>query len=151
MSDDILYASDLRNSYLQSPVDDLYSFYYTMQWAAVFHNEEFAAKDVPSHLDIFRKKLLGNQDNRLFVTSKINDLIPLEPLEYGSVLVSCQPVLRDWYTELQRLRVDWHDCRKGLKGQEVKGEIYIPLFLTFAVRGVAMLSEVVHKHTENMD
>jgi len=50
MSDDILTASDDNHEYLQSPVDDLFSFYYTMQWAAVFHNQEFATKGIPNGL-----------------------------------------------------------------------------------------------------
>ena len=37
MSDDILTAAEDGLDYLQSPLDDLFSFYYTLQWAAVFH------------------------------------------------------------------------------------------------------------------
>jgi len=40
----ILTASEYGDDYRQSPVDDLYSF---MQWAAVFHDQDLAAKDVP--------------------------------------------------------------------------------------------------------
>ena len=149
MSDGILSAAQSGARYLQSPVDDLYSFYFTMQWAAVFHNVEFATKDVPLNLEVLRKYLLGNQHNRLFVTSEIIDPLPLKPGEYGSFLAKCQPLLRAWYSEMQNLRVDWYGCRDGLEKQEVTvtGEVYIPLFLTFAVRGVASLAEVVRKHT----
>jgi hypothetical protein len=31
----VLTAADCGRDYLQAPVDDLYSFNYTMQWAAV--------------------------------------------------------------------------------------------------------------------
>ena len=34
--------------------DYLFSYYATMQWAAVFHDEEFAAKDIPFDLKILR-------------------------------------------------------------------------------------------------
>ena len=61
MSDDNLTAAACNEDYLQSPVDDLLSFYYTMQWAAVFHNQEFIAKDVPSKLKLLCKNLLGAQ------------------------------------------------------------------------------------------
>ena len=153
MSDDLLIAVEYRRDYLQSPVDDLYSFYHTLQWAAVFHNQEFAAKDIPipSYLEELREKLMGNQDNRLFTTSTITALSPLEPCEYGSVLVNCQPILRAWNAELQVLLADWKKCQRELKGQDTKAEIYIPLFLTFAVRGVATLAELVHKYTKDMD
>ena len=52
MSDDVLTAAEYRSDYLQSPVDDLFFFYYTMQWAAVFHDQEFAAEDIPFDLKI---------------------------------------------------------------------------------------------------
>ena len=153
MSDDSLIASKYRRDYLQSPVDDLYSFYYTMQWAAVFHNQEFAAKekDIPFELKILRENLLGTQSDRSFVTTEIVDPSRLRPRECGSVVSNCQPVLRAWYMELRGLRDDWKDCLYELEGQETKAEIYKHLFSTFAVRGVATLAELVHKYTKDMD
>ena len=58
MSDDVLTAAEYRSDYLQSPVDDLFSFYYTMQWAAVFHDQEFAAEVIPFDLKILWGNLL---------------------------------------------------------------------------------------------
>jgi hypothetical protein len=151
MSDDILTAADSGYDYLQSPVDDLYSFYYTMQWAAVFHNQEFAAKDVPPKLKLLRENLLGTRYNRLWTTTEIIARIPFKSREHGSVLANCQSVLRAWYSELEGLKADWIGCQDALEGQETKAEIYISLFSTFALRGVATLAELVHKHTEDMD
>ena len=112
MSDDILNAVEYRHNYLQSPVDDLFSFYYTMQWAAVFRNQEFAAKDIPFELKILREKLLGN--NRSATTLQITAPSLLFSHEYGLVVAKCHPVLRAWYLELQSLRVDWNR-QKGRK------------------------------------
>ena len=42
MSDQLLQAMELDVDYLQSPVDDLFSFYFTMQWAAAFNNKKFS-------------------------------------------------------------------------------------------------------------
>jgi hypothetical protein len=158
MSDDMLTAAEHRRDYLQSPVDDLYSFYYTLQWAAVFHDGEFDGKDIPFELKLSREKLLGTQDNRLFTTTRITAPSSLTPLAYGSVVTQCQPVLRAWYLELQGLNEDWIKCQSKLRGresklrgQETKAEIYISLFSTFALRGVAALAEIVHKHIKNMD
>ena len=148
MSDDILTT---ENNYLQSPVDDLFSFYYTMQWAIVFHDREFSTKDVPSKLKKLRQHLLGNQYERLFTTTQFTSGSPLRPREYGSVVAKCQPLLRAWNSELEALRVDWINCQYELEGQEIKAEIYIPLFLTLAVRGVATLVELVYKYTKDMD
>ena len=149
MSDDMLSAAEHRRDYLQSPLDDLFSFYYTMQWAAIFHNEEFAGKDIPIELKILRENLLGDRRER--TTLEIIDPLPLRPLEYGSILANCQPVLRAWYFELRNLRVDWKVLQFELEGQEINAEIYIPLFSMFALRGVASFAEVVYKHTKDMD
>ena len=153
MSDDSLIASKYCRDYLQSPVDDLYSFYYTMQWAAVFHNQEFAAKDkdIPFELKILREKLLGTQSNRSFATTQITAPSSLTPLEYGLVLTQCQPLLRAWNLKLQGLKEDWKKCHSKLWGQATKAEIYKHLFSTFAIRGVAILGDLVHKHAKDMD
>ena len=153
MSDDILTAAECHwhDDYLQSPVDDLYFFYHTMQWAAVFHNQEFAAKDIPFELKLLCKNLLGEKNDRLSVTTKITTSQSIWSYDYGSVVANCHPVLQAWYGKLADLRNDWEDCQHELKGQEIKAEIYIPLFLTFAVRGVSELAEIVHKYTKDMD
>ena len=151
MSDDILEAAEGGSDYLQSPIDELFSFYYTMQWAALFHEQEIGANDIPIKLKRLREKFLEN--NRLSGTTEIINKITLwtPRHEYGPFLASCQPVLRAWYLELQDLSRLWRDCEYELNGQEMKAEIYLPLFLTFAVRGVAILAELVHEHTKNMD
>ena len=150
MSDDMLTSAEYHLEYLQSPVDDLYSFYYTMQWAAVLHDKEFAHKDIPFELKILRQKLSGTQMDRSFATSKI--IAPLSRTHlYGSVLSNCRPVLRAWYMELQNLEVEWSTCQSKLPGQETTAEIYIPLFSAFALRGVATLGELVYKYTKDMN
>ena len=151
MSDDILTASQYSRDYLQSPVDDLFSFYYTMQWAVVFHNQEFATKGIPRGLKKLREKLLGTQDNRLVTTIEITSPSSLRPHEYGSFVARFQPLLRAWYWELQGLKANWKDCLYELEGQETNAEIYIPLFSTFALRGVVSLAELVYKYTKDMD
>ena len=140
MSDDILTTAEYRRDYLQSPVDDLFSFYYTMQQAAVFHDQEFVAEDIPFDLNILRENLVGS--DRSSTTLQIITPSLYTPLGYGSVLTDCQPVLRDLYFELQGLNRDWTKCQFELRGEDT---IQIPLFSTFALRGVAMLAELVYR------
>ena len=102
-------------------------------------------------LKMSRENLLGGKNDRSFTTSKITALLPLEPDEYGSYLVNCQPMLRAWNLELQVLLADWNKCQLELEGRETNAEIYISMFLIFAVRGVATLAELVHKYTKDMD
>ena len=151
MSDDILIAAEYCRDYLQSPVDDLYSFYYSMQWAAAFHDQELGAKDIPFELKTFRDDLLGDRKDRLFATFQITGPSSLSPLEYGSVLTQCHPVLRAWYWKLQGIRDDWKKNQSKVQEQEKNTEIYIPLFSAFALRGVATLAELVYEYTKEMD
>jgi hypothetical protein len=151
MSDDILVAAQYRRDYLQSYVDDLFSFYYTMQWAAVFTIRS-------SLLKIFL--WISKYCARTFWELERIDLSPpnevlffkFSPREYGSILADYQPVLRDWYVELQSLKADWKNCQLEQKGKKTNAEIYIPLFSTLALlKGVATLAEVVYRHTTDMD
>jgi hypothetical protein len=50
MSDGLLDAIRLDEQYLQSPIDDLWSFYYVVQWAAVFNDVQFASSMPPAML-----------------------------------------------------------------------------------------------------
>ena len=92
MSDDMLTAAEYHREYLQLPVDDLYC--YTMQWATVFLNQEFApARDISFELKVLRDNFSGTRMDRSFATHEITDPSSISPLEYGSVLTQCQPVL----------------------------------------------------------
>ena len=151
MSDDILNAAENMDEYLQSPIDDLYSFYYTMQWAAAFHDQEFTSKDVPKKLKCLRENLLGTYKDRLYATIEITDPSPLSPLDYGSFLTQCEPVLGAWYLQLRVIKADWKKCQSKLHGKDFDAKVYISLFWTFALRGVATLAEVVYEHTRDME
>ena len=122
-----------------------------MQWAAVYHDHEFAAKDILFELKLLRKKLLGTQDNKSFATTEITTPSSLSPLDYGSLLTQCQPVLRAWHLELRGIKDDWKKCQSKLRGRNIETMVYISLFSTFALRGVSTLAEVVYKYTTDID
>ena len=88
-----------------------------MQWAAVFHNQEFVAEDIPFELQLLHEKLLGHQENRSFATSIITAFSHVNMVQP----VNCQ---RAWNAELQVLPADWKKCRRELKGWNTKAEIY---------------------------
>src|SRR5277367_4041848 len=118
MSDDLLTATERNRPYLQTPVDDLFSLYYTMQWAAVFHNQEFSAgKDIPSDLRALRKEVSGNRSERASATTEIALSTELEVDEYGQFLVDCHPFMRDWHLSLVTLRNNWKNPALCLRNQ----------------------------------
>ena len=72
MSDDLLEAAKLDIPYLQSPVDDLWSFYYVAQWAAVFNNVDFPGNTpLPVKLLHLRQLLAGTPVERDSGTRKV--------------------------------------------------------------------------------
>ena len=153
MSDALLRATEVDASYLQSPVDDLLSFYYTLQWAAVFHNGEFTTgKDVPSYLRVLREDISGDQRARTTTTYTITTSVALEVDEYGQFLVDCHPFLRNWHSSLRDLVHKWTRTQSWFKksGMKESGSMYPSLFLWLAVEGVAQLAELVDKHTSRM-
>ena len=148
MSDHLLEAMELGVDYLQSPVDDLFSFYFTMQWAAAFNKNEFTAKAIPLHLDYLRQGLSGNKDSRSSATIKIIYHAELEEDRYGQFLVSCQPFLQSWYPSLQVLNAEFRKCHSQLRKSKLESEsdAYTALFSIFALKGVTQLAELVHSY-----
>ena len=147
MSDDLLTTTERNRPYLQTPVDDLFSLYYTMQWAAVFHNQEFSAgKDIPSDLRALRKEVSGNRSERASATTEIALSAELAVDRYGQFLVDCHPFLRHWYLSLLSLRDNWKESQSQLEEQH-SALAYPSLFSIFAVQGVAQLAKLVDKYT----
>jgi len=148
MSDELLEAAELGVGYLQSPVDDLFSHYFTMQWAAAFNDKEFATPEaVPLHLDRLRQDLSGSRAHRLLATHLISRPAKLKADRYGRFLLSCHPFLRSWYSSLLALNDEFQECLQNFK---LEDRTYADLFSLFAVKGVAQLAELVHTHTQNM-
>ena len=153
MSDGLLQATEQNRDYLQSPVDDFFSLYYAMQWAAVFHNGEFATgQDIPDLLCALREDIAGDQQARAYSTNSIVNSRLLDADDYGQFVVKCHPFLRDWYSSLHDLLYEWTKCQSELKKSEVQnsGLLYTSLFSTFAMQGVAQLAALVSKHIQSM-
>ena len=149
MSDELLRAMELEVGYLQSPVDDLFSFYFTMQWAAAFNNTKFSnAETIPLDLDWIRQGLSGSCAERSLATHKIIDPAKLKEDRYGQFLVGCHPFLRSWYSSLLGLNDEFQECHSQLQESNLESEndAYTALFLRFAVQGVAQLAQLVHSY-----
>lgn len=147
MSDEMLMAARLNTPYVQSPVDDLYSFYYVAQWAAANNNIEFADPDstpVPDHLEDLRTRLAGSPAERAEGTKRITAIRTMDPNTYGNFLVECRPLLRIWNQKLEQFVNDWEDEIKHLKPPpKEQYNIYYPLFRQYTDRGVRELLELV--------
>ena len=123
MSDKLLGSidQDYPYPYLQSPIDDLWSFFYVTLWAALFNSPN--APD--NHI---RKGVSGNRNNREATVGRL--LAPDSEREFqeetgkplSPVMTQVVPVLRLWHRKLQALQGksgDLQDWAHGF-GDEAK-------------------------------
>ena len=144
MSNSLLDAAALDKRYLQSPVDDLLSFYYVTQWAAANNNRDFPdSATVSDELKLLRKRLASSFSDRELATSTMTKR-PLDPELYGTFAAECQPILQEWDNHLMILMGDW-ECKLKTIDPDVADQyaVYYPLFREFTDRGAFELLRLV--------
>lgn len=145
MSDDMLEAAKLDMPYLQSPVDDLWSFYYVAQWAAVFNNTNFPGDTpVPIKLAELRRLIAGSQADRALGTRKVTRPA-LDQIEYGQFLADSYCILREWEFKLNQLTADWSTTKFDHLTADLYDKCY-PCFRNFTDRGVLELIQLAQQH-----
>ena len=129
-------------AYLQSPIDDFFSFFYTAQWAAIFNDKPFdGAKSVPARLADWRSDIGKSHASRDSVTFVITDQEnPLSPAGYGTFLNQLHPFLAQWWSKLAKLRGDWRTSLGSI--EDCDAASLEKLFQKFTDRAVVDLIEV---------
>jgi hypothetical protein len=149
MSDGLLKSARLNKSYLQSPIDDLWSFYYVAQWAAVYNDTMYSdPKSIPADLSELRDFIAGDQRARALGRQTVTGPT-LDPCEYGQFLVNCSPFLREWELKLNQLTSDW---RRDNVASITNGDRYTshyPYFRRYTDRGVLELVQLIQQHFPN--
>lgn len=141
MSVALLEANQYGTQYLQSPIDDLWSFYYVAQWAAVFNNTYFPdSTPIPPGLARLRHLLSSYLDNRNSVTFTIMSH-DKDDNQYGQMLKDCSGILREWHNELQNLAAAWK-----VKVKEAKIEALHVIFRDITDKALLDLVRLVDKH-----
>lgn len=152
MSSGLLRSIRLSETYLHSPVDDLESFYYTMQWAAVHNEGSSTGKHETKELEILRAGIFGSADSRFQGTLLVHRIRPNnqeDAQKFGAFLPKLQPVFKKWYPSILALVESWRAVKDGFDGTDVSRQ-YIRHALVFAYRGVADYLEIVHKHRKSL-
>jgi hypothetical protein len=147
MSDGLLNAARLQKPYLQSPVDDLWSFYYVAQWAAVFNNMNFPDPTlVPADLADLRRLIAGSQDQRSTGLVRMVTGPDLDPTEFGQFLADSSSLLRDWQVKLTRLTTEWNSAKVDRLTDGSLFHSRYPYFRDFTNRGVLELLQLVQEY-----
>jgi len=152
MSDSLVRTLKSHRPYLHSPIDDLYSFYYTTQWAVAFNDGASEGKQDGSEIREFRTMVAGKEraEAVMIALTKRPSLTTRE--EYGLFFAQSLALLNPWWVRLAALNSEWDDVTrqaKALKGEDK--EKYLGLnFLIFGYRGVGEYFELVHEHRKSL-
>ena len=136
------------DDYLQSPVDDLWSFYYVAQWAAAYNGFQQGG-DILRGLRRFRDDIRGSLKDREFATLNVIDSKIKRASEYGTFLSECGSLLKKWRGKLVELELGWVKAFDNLKRAQVEGHLYAmyyPHFRKLTDKGVLDLLELIAEH-----
>ncbi|EIW80211.1 hypothetical protein CONPUDRAFT_137525 [Coniophora puteana RWD-64-598 SS2] len=104
MSEGLITSVKMKEPYLQSPVDDVFSFFYSALWAAVY-NGDYNELGLPNGLDVLRQEIASETRTRAVET--VVERVALKANNYGDFLPKCQAFLRSWQAIIKRIVVDW--------------------------------------------
>ena len=151
MSDDLLDTLDIPKPYLHSPIDDLNSFFFTMQWAAAFNDGASGKRHDTREIQHFRDMISGRDRAKAttLVRDRLNPNRRNTPKEYGSFFAHSLYVLTPWIRELVDLRCDWEesivDKAEDLDDEEKK-KLLRSSFLIWGYRGVVEYLKLVNEN-----
>ncbi len=140
MSPGLVLATDSRDAYLHTPMDDMYSFFYVALWVTLLHPKA-EGKTEKEHVWRGRlrngKRDLVIQDFRRLVDD--DEMANYSPLLRGMLLV-----LQDWYPAIEKLDLE---LRRSLvnKNDNIQRNPLL-CFDRFAFRGVKAFVDVLTQH-----
>lgn len=153
MSSGLLRSLRVSEPYLHSPVDDLESFYFTMQWAAACNDGSDSGKHETASIEALRAGLSSSSDKR-FLASRAIHRIRIDNEEdvemFGTFLAKLQPVLKEWYPSILGLIQSWRTVKDGVGEVDDVSGYYIRHALVFAYRGVSDYLKIVHKYRDSL-
>ena len=142
MSRELRQAMDRGLAYKQGAIDDLWSFWYTFQWAIL--NSQALAGSKSADITWWRNNIAGDVNARDAVYLDLRKIRPRSA--HPEFLKTMVPLLADWYTSLDALE---EECLDIL--EDVKEDQKLLVLFTFALNGVASYAELLAKHRESLE
>ena len=139
MSRALRKALDFNDPYMQSPVDDMHSFFWVAYWAVLHPSGLQTEKELR-----LRRRIEGTLDVR---QAAVEGLLKAsyDPA-YSALLRTMAPLLQDWHASLRILSQDF--CRTLLGLKELDSRLLRLLFHRFAYRGMTDFVDLLAKHRE---
>ena len=155
MSDALLNTLDIPKDHLHSPIDDLDSFFFTMQWAAAFNDGASGKRHDTREIQHFRDRISGR--DRGNATPMVQNMLrhddPDTLEEYGPFFTCSLSVLAPWIQKLVDLRRAWRRSIMNKAedlGDEEKEKFLRSNFLIWGYRGVAEYLELVYENRASL-
>lgn len=150
MSSSLLYSTSDPRQYIHSPIDDLFSFFYVGQWAAV-HNDEYPTNSQNVHS--LRRQLDGTLQSRESATSDIASLTRSDI--YTPFIAQSAPILREWKSSLEELKRVWAMVELQAREEKLTGteasDFFVPQFHKFSLRGVVLYLRLLAKIQDKLE
>jgi len=148
MSDDLAETLSSPSPYLHSPIDDLYSFYFTAQWAAAFNDGASGRKQDGTKIKRFRVMVAGSERARATaIASKKRPSLTVRQ-EYGPFFAQSLALFGPWWERLTALYGEWQGVMneaEALEGEDKEKHLGRN-FLIIGYRGVGEYFKLVHEH-----
>lgn len=160
MTKSMLYSMTNRKPYIQSPIDDLFSFFYVGQWAVVYNAETDSRKlqDLRRQLQVPRSQHYAF-DSHFYDYIRARDEATSDIASgytgtYSPFLKPSVHILREWMPPLVQLERAWATVElqaqaEGLTGKEAN-YFFVPHFYKFALRGVVLYLRLLLKHRDEL-
>ena len=143
MSTQLWTAIERGETYVQSPVDDLQSFWWATLWAAVYNPRSSTDENIQD----WRGQL--GSDDRTKVRDAVTRSSTLEDMEVGLVK-AILPLLWKWDGSLDELWVDLKHAVAARVGGADEAERKRLLFYRFAYRGVTEFVTLLANERESI-
>ncbi|KAF8204278.1 hypothetical protein K438DRAFT_2098551 [Mycena galopus ATCC 62051] len=149
MSRGLRAAYDASEPYLQSPLDDLWAFFYTTVWATIFHTRRPHELPISSQEASWRKgtrsRLVTERDGSVAAIVKVRAF----QKQFPWMLRAMAPVLADWIAYLDEMDLEW-ETRLYDASTEDGSPIDLPDFNHLAYTGVQGFVRIFAKHRADL-
>ncbi|KAJ7752268.1 hypothetical protein B0H14DRAFT_2980493, partial [Mycena olivaceomarginata] len=149
MSIPLRNAFSASEPYLQSPLDDLWAFFYTAVWATLFHAHRPSAEVLAMSNQEIRWGLQVRSPSAQERDGAIREIIVVKTYHTHLPLMlrTMAPVLKDWMSVLDGMADTWMDRQH--EASEAGG-IALPDFNNLAYTGVLEVIRIFTKHRDDL-
>lgn len=132
MSSRLLSAIRNKTAILQSPLDDMWSFFWTALWATLFNCHDQGKSITENN---WRDDVRGQHRDRDYVAQMIRG----EPIErrkeFSLMLRQMAPLLREWHKSLEEMNFKWAGEVIAMEESAAPADL-LTLFHKYAHQGV---------------